>query len=493
MDSLSSKLTRGDIKLSLNSMPYGAEGLNTMYERAIERIESQEEGFRLMARQVLSWITHMKRPLTTVELQHALATKTGMTELDEDFLPEIEDLVSICAGLITTDEENGIIRWIHYTTQEYFQRMWKTWIPLAQLDIASTCLSYLSFTTFTTGHCTTDEQFEARLQLNKLFDYAARKWGYHAGEVEIPNSRVLESSIVKILTSDDTISSLCQAIFARRGYGGYSQLFPKNVTGIHLAAYFGLADIVSTLIDRGHKPDLKDSLSLTPLSWAARNGQEAVVKVLLTTDGVDPDSKDRKLRTPLSWATQNGYVAIVELLIASHDVDPDSKDKYNRTPLSWAAGEGHETIVELLLDKSSVDLNSRDRYGRTPLSWASRTGNQAIVDFLLAKNSTQPDSTDRNKRTPLSWAAENGHEGIVKSLLARNDVDPDAKDDDGGTPLSWAAENGYGNVVKLLLANDRVDPNLKDTNGETPLSWARINGHEEVVRLLQPLAGTSTI
>lgn len=471
-------------------MPYGAQGLDTMYERAIQRIDSQEEGFRLMARQVLAWITHMKRPLTTAEIQYAVATRTGMTDIDEDFLPEIEDLVSICAGLVTTDEEKGIIRWIHYTTQEYFERKWKIWIPGSQLDIASTCLTYLSFSPFVIGHCPTDEQFEARLRMHRLFDYAAQYWGYHAGAVETPNSMLLEGSILKMLTSEAAISGSCQAMFAHRSYGGYSQLFPKNVTGIHLAAYFGLSDIISTLISRGYEPDVKDSVSLTPLSWAARSGQEAVVNLLLATAGVDPDSKDRKLRTPLSWAAQNDHGAIVKLLIACVDVNPDSKDKYDRTPLSWAAGEGHQAIVKLLLERGSINLSSRDRYGRTPLSWAARTGNQAIVDLLLANDSTEPDSKDRNNRTPLSWAAENGHEGIAKLLLAREVVDPDSKDDDGGTPLSWAAENGCEGMVKLLLANNRVDPNSKDTNGETPLSWARINGHQAVVELLQPLAGT---
>jgi hypothetical protein len=92
---------------------------------------------------------------------------------------------------------------------------------------------------------------------------------------------LIENATLKILSSEATISASCQAIFAHRNYGGYSQLFPKNVTGIHLAAYFGLSDMISMLTDRGYHPDVKDSVGLTPFSWAARNEHETVVKLLL--------------------------------------------------------------------------------------------------------------------------------------------------------------------------------------------------------------------
>ena len=63
----------------------------------------------------------------------------GESELDEENLPEIEDMVSICAGLVTVDEEGNVIRLVHYTTQEYFEQIWSFWFPDAQRDIYSCC------------------------------------------------------------------------------------------------------------------------------------------------------------------------------------------------------------------------------------------------------------------------------------------------------------------------------------------------------------------
>ena len=82
------------------------------------RIERQFTDQEELAKQVLSWITCAERPLTILELQHALAVEVGESELDEDNLPELEDMVSVCAGLVTIDEESNVIRLVHYTTQE---------------------------------------------------------------------------------------------------------------------------------------------------------------------------------------------------------------------------------------------------------------------------------------------------------------------------------------------------------------------------------------
>jgi ankyrin repeat protein len=41
---------------------------------------------------------------------------------------------------------------------------------------------------------------------------------------------------------------------------------------------------------------------------------EAVVKLLLATNGVELDSKDNTGRTPLAWASDNGHEVVVKLL-----------------------------------------------------------------------------------------------------------------------------------------------------------------------------------
>ena len=134
---------------------------------------------------------------------------------------------------------------------------------------------------------------------------------------------------------------------------------------------------------------------------------------------VNPDTRDRWYgRTPLSWAARNGHEGIVKLMLGRKDVDPDSSNKYGRTPLSCAAENGNEGVVKLLLGRKDVHPDTPDtNYGETPLSWAVRNGHEGIVKLLLERNNVNPTRSSKLDRTPLSLAADNGHEGIVKLLV----------------------------------------------------------------------------
>ncbi|KAF1936447.1 ankyrin repeat protein, partial [Clathrospora elynae] len=161
------------VKSNLAKLPKGSAALHDAYKDALQRIEQQLEGDCKLAKEVLSWITFAKRPLTTAEICCALAVEQGAAELDMENIPNIEDLMSVCAGLVVVDPESAIIRLVHYTTQEYFEQISNEWNPSGDLHITRTCLTYLSFGVFQGGSCSTDKEFEERLQQNRFLDYAA--------------------------------------------------------------------------------------------------------------------------------------------------------------------------------------------------------------------------------------------------------------------------------------------------------------------------------
>lgn len=140
----------------------------------MKRISGQNIEFEELAKLVLSWITCAKRPLTVTELQHALAVVPGDLELYLENLPQIKDMVSVCAGLVTIDQKSKVIRLVHYTTQEYFRRTQGRWFPKSETMVAKICITYLSFTSFESGFCRNRAKFKKRMQLHPLYDYSAK-------------------------------------------------------------------------------------------------------------------------------------------------------------------------------------------------------------------------------------------------------------------------------------------------------------------------------
>jgi hypothetical protein len=148
IDSLQDKHTIKAVKTSLAKLTKGAAALNVAYTEAIQRIEGQLEGYRELAKRVLLWITCAKRPLTTSEICCALAVEPEEKEIDPDNVPDIEDIVSVCAGLVVVDHKSAIVRLVHYTAQEFFEQTGNAWVLNSQVHITGTCLTYLCFDAF---------------------------------------------------------------------------------------------------------------------------------------------------------------------------------------------------------------------------------------------------------------------------------------------------------------------------------------------------------
>ena len=91
------------------------------------------------------------------------------------------------------------------------------------------------------------------------------------------------------------------------------------------------------------------------------------MRLLLDCEGIDPKLKGQLW---LSWSAKRGHEAVVRLLMESEGIKPDSKDSNGYTPLTWAACYGHEAVAELLL-KKGADAEANNNDGRTALHGAT--------------------------------------------------------------------------------------------------------------------------
>ncbi|KAF2186396.1 hypothetical protein K469DRAFT_726396 [Zopfia rhizophila CBS 207.26] len=166
MDLIATKATQNEVRKALENLP---QGLDESYKEALRRIESQNHDDCQRAKRTLYWISHALRPLTVAELQSALAVMPGGTRVDHGDLVHQDIILSICAGLVVIDSESSVFRLVHFSAMKFFESIRAAIFPDAQADLASTCLTYISFETFAGGPCPTNEQLESRLRENPLF------------------------------------------------------------------------------------------------------------------------------------------------------------------------------------------------------------------------------------------------------------------------------------------------------------------------------------
>jgi len=70
--------------------------------------------------------------------------------------------------------------------------------------------------------------------------------------------------------------------------------------GLHCASFFGIVEVVAALIEMEcYDLNEGDFGGYSPLSWAACNGHEVVVKMLLGREEVNPDKPSSHGESPL--------------------------------------------------------------------------------------------------------------------------------------------------------------------------------------------------
>jgi ankyrin repeat protein len=127
------------------------------------------------------------------------------------------------------------------------------------------------------------------------------------------------------------------------------------ITGVFLleAANRGQVDDVVWLLRIGAPVNALDpELRCTPLIFAAANGHEQVVHVLLSKGG-DPNRQDNEGETALMMAVANGYVPVVNTLLEA-GARREIKNQSGETALDHAKKRGDPTIIALLNATTTV-------------------------------------------------------------------------------------------------------------------------------------------
>lgn len=282
IDLLATKNVLGMVECTLRNLPEGLKELDTAYDDVITRIQNQDDDDVMMAKQILSWLYYAARPLSLQELRHSLAVNLvaaadpDAIELNEDFLPDEEIIISVCAGIVTHHAESNTVSFIHYTTKEYFRRRMdrqemKRFLHF-EMNIAETCLRYLSF-----ERKELDQFLAARMQRPSsirirtfheyaemecpdwdldicypLFRYAARHWGDHVNGML---GQVTKDLFMNFIRQRTGLAASVQ-VLAEQEYPNWQ--FPIFISGACLASLFGLREIVVMLLEDDQNMEAKN-------------------------------------------------------------------------------------------------------------------------------------------------------------------------------------------------------------------------------------------
>ena len=321
-------------------------------------------------------------------------------------------------------------------------------------------------------------------------------------------------------------------------------------TALMMAARTGKVEPVKVLLEHKARVNDKETWGdTTALMWAVSEKHPEITKMLIAAGadinarskfvpsatgrgfegaspvdakaGQKPEEHAGGLLTPLMFAAREGDLESAKLLIAAgadiNAIMGDGKDA-----LGLAIFSGNYELASYLIDNHSK-VNQADAQGFTPLYWAvDRRNMETAPNFpwmvtadplplaeKLLKAGANPNAVVNNTprarmregsprivySTALMRAAFAGDLSLVKLLVA-NGADPHIASRDNETPLMAASGTGFINgyhrgrqaaerleVVKLLVQLGE-DVNAADSYGITPLMVAANLGELPIVQYL---------
>ena len=456
------------MRKALKTLPEGKDAVKETYNQALERIKSQNPDDKKLALRVLLWLTNSLRPLSLIELQYAVSFDLE-EEIEEDCLISTELVLTACGGLVIPDSSNDAVRFVHYTTQEYFMQKRTSLFPYGHADLAISCVKFLCLDIFAfpptiEGGC----KYWPRRQTVPLQVYASTNWGQHArlfftaypyhreNREEDAIRAELEDTIGMFTASQDNIYyafriflqwALNPQIF--NPFQGVKKeiIFEDNkylvlfnpggnihVYLLSMYAYFGLDHLLEYLIsiDDSYRLESKDGFG-NIVHWAVMGGHLSTLKVLL---------EKHNLHHLLHEGTYGGFI-------------PSIETRQHQLP---------SAATLLKLERNCKGMINR--YAITPLHLAVYSGKLDTTLFILGMMDTY-NLPSSHRPNPLHDAISNEYVNITKAILestigpylARHSYPIPSRTPHGAprNSLEHAIEVGNCEIIELFLDSSRRD------------------------------------
>lgn len=389
-------------------------------------------------------LTCARNPLSGIELAHALSIDDCSDTLDDEMVPDMDDLIAACHGLVVVDDTSEIVRLVHKSAQEYFERTRSRWFPTANTTMAKLCLRYLELVS--PAHVS-----DVNSEKHPFFRYAKANWSYHSLEAE---------------KEDADASSISSAVSG--GFGHKRERAEDDnmslVTHLSLRQMtLEIADVHASIVE------------------ACRAGHQALVEQLLTVRNYNPNQRDRSWQ---SWSEE--YTGRLTPVGSPPDyfTGPIECPKEDDILLTIATSQGDCGMVSMLLARGA-DPNVANFKGETPLLIAASKNHVQLVSILLGHRLVNQDLAFGRQPGALLASIQNGSEECFKILLERCSRTATDTDDHGA--MWHAAHNGHERIVSELFKWPEITSSWIDQYFcASPIVAAMMGGHEDIALRLLP-------
>jgi len=204
-------------------------------------------GDLLFACRILSWIIHAQRILKMSELCEALAIQIGEPSLDKGDIPEPDEILRPCCGLVNHAHDTDLVTLSHETVRSFLNSVdfrslleeRKVRSLLSHSELSKICLTFLQLPVFDMPSDRIAELSHEWLAEFKFGNYAALFWGVHArlSEREVE----LEIIILKTFNSAtrrDTMEAL-RSDYETDGMSLFHVLIQNGLTFLFISPNIG--------------------------------------------------------------------------------------------------------------------------------------------------------------------------------------------------------------------------------------------------------------